>query len=185
MSTQKSIRCKRGTRKNKKTGKCEDILYNTCSICLNKVTSNAIKTKCKHQFHKNCLLGWCKSSDDNTCPICRGDIKTTCSKIMPFNSSEVFRYVFLEEGYSKVDDIVRNPKFDINVKNVFNNNSILYILSTPTLIRKYKDIVEYLLQKSNIIITDDDINNLIMYKSGALSLYNKHKKIPKKFKKLI
>jgi hypothetical protein len=185
MSTQKNTRCKRGTRKNKKTGKCEEILYNTCAICLNKVTSNSIKTKCKHQFHKSCLIGWCKSSDTNTCPICRADINTTCSKIMPFNSSEVFRYIYLEKGYSKVDEIVRNPEFDINVKDV-SNYSILFILSRSTLIRKYKNIVEYLLQKPNIVITDDYINNLIMNtNTNALALYKKHKKIPKKFKNLI
>lgn len=188
MSTQKHTRCKRGTRRNKKTGKCENVLYNTCAICLGQMTSHAIKTKCKHQFHKNCLIGWCKSKEDaneqSSCPICRNDIKATCSKIMPFNSSEVFRYLFLNDGYEKVDEIIRHSKFDINIKNV-SNESILSILSHPVLFRKYYELVEYLLQKPNIIITDADILTMIKVKSEALSLYKKYKKIPKALKNLI
>ena len=34
MSTQKRTRCKKGTRKNKKTGNCESVMDNTCAVCL-------------------------------------------------------------------------------------------------------------------------------------------------------
>ena len=89
----KRTRCKNGTRKNKKTGKCESVLDNTCPICLERIVSNNVKTKCKHNFHKGCLIGWCRSqSEDPKCPICRSNIKDTCKKIMPFDSKEIFRY---------------------------------------------------------------------------------------------
>ena len=56
MSTRKRTRCKKGTRKNKKTGNCESVLDHTCAICLDRIISGNVKTKCKHNFHKKCLL---------------------------------------------------------------------------------------------------------------------------------
>ena len=80
----KRTRCFNGTRKNKKTGKCESILQNKCAICLDKITSGNVKTKCKHNFHKRCLIGWCKHTKDTpTCPVCRRDIKDTCMEGFP------------------------------------------------------------------------------------------------------
>ena len=92
----KRVRCKNGTRKNKKTGNCESVLDKTCSICLDRIVSGNVTTKCKHKFHKKCLIGWCKSQSHLTappCPICRRNIKDTCKKLMPFDSHEVFRFI--------------------------------------------------------------------------------------------
>jgi SUMO ligase MMS21 Smc5/6 complex component len=40
-----------------------------CSICLDKLISNAMITKCNHAYHINCINVWRKRHD--TCPICR------------------------------------------------------------------------------------------------------------------
>ena len=33
----KRTRCKKGTRKNRKTGNCESVLDHTCAICLDRI----------------------------------------------------------------------------------------------------------------------------------------------------
>ena len=192
----KRVRCKNGTRKNKKTGNCESVLDHTCSICLDRITSGNVETKCKHNFHKKCLIGWCKSQGHLSappCPICRRNIKDTCKKIMPFDSHEVFRYTFLagaDEGRRKhsieqVDKIIHNPKFDVNVSN--DRRSILSELSYNKYHSRYfKDFIEYLLKKPNIIVSDNIITELIATNNiEILALYKKHKKIPKHLKGLI
>ncbi len=200
----KRFRCPKGTRKNKKTGKCESVLDNTCAICLDRIVSGNVKTKCKHNFHKGCLIGWCKSQRHKAlaqCPICRGDIKDTCKKIMPFNSEEVFRYTtiagadqkrgLLSAGlitYSleKIDELIHNPKFDVNVKNQW-GKSVLYELSWNSYNNNnFDSFVEYLLKKPNIIVSVELISALIAHRNTKiLALYNKHKKIPKSLKDLI
>jgi len=199
MSTNKvRTRCKKGTRKNKKTGLCESVLDNTCSICLDRVISGNVKTKCKHNFHKKCLIGWCKSQshiEAPQCPICRGNIKDTCKKIMPFDSQEVFRYTgtiygrsdqFLENNLERMNEIIHNPRFDVNVKNFF-DESLLYELSwNKNDSNRYKPIVEYLLKHPKIIVDVKLITTLIANNNQTMiSLYKKHKKIPNHLKKLI
>jgi len=44
----------------------------SCSICLDKLTSNVIKLKCNHIYHKGCIMPWLKES--NSCPLCREEI---------------------------------------------------------------------------------------------------------------
>ncbi len=197
MSTPKRARCKNGTRKNKKTGKCESVLDNTCSICLARITSGNIKTKCKHNFHKGCLIGWCKSQshlEKPQCPICRGVIKDTCKKIMPYASEEVFRYTTLANAdqkrvtYSleKIDELIHNPKFNINVKDQW-GKTILHELSWNRYNNdNFKPRVEYLLKKPEIIVSVELISALIANKNTEmLALYKKHKKIPKSLKSLL
>tara|TARA_B110000967_G_C18901231_1_gene575316 strand:+ start:4922 stop:5521 length:600 start_codon:yes stop_codon:yes gene_type:complete len=199
MSTNKvRTRCKKGTRKNKKTGLCESVLDNTCSICLDRVISGNVKTKCKHNFHKKCLIGWCKSQshiEAPQCPICRGNIKDTCKKIMPFDSQEVFRYTgtiygrsdqFLENNLERMNEIIHNPRFDVNVKNFF-DESLLYELSwNKNDSNRYKPIVEYLLKHPKIIVDVKLITTLIANNNQTMiSLYKKHKKIPNHLKNLI
>ncbi len=193
----KRVRCKNGTRKNKKTGNCESVLDHTCSICLDRIVSGNIKTKCKHNFHKKCLIGWCKSQGHlpaPPCPICRSNIKDTCKKIMPFNSHEVFRYTFIagaddkRRNYSieQINKIVHNPKFDVNVKNQL-GEPILSVLSYNRYHSLYfKDTIEYLLKHPKIIVDNNIVSELIgSQNTEILALYKKHKKIPKHLKGLI
>ena len=198
MSTQKRTRCKKGTRKNKKSGNCESVLDNTCAICLDRIISGNVKTKCKHNFHKKCLIGWCKSQRTLVkpqCPICRADIKDTCKKIMPFDSHEVFRYTSIISiidkdlklyKVNKIREIVYNPKFDINVKNEY-GDSILHIFSQNKWYNtEYKEFVEYLLKKKTIIVSAESVGKIISTKNHEiLALYKKHKKVPKALKSLI
>lgn len=196
MSTQKRSRCKNGTRKNKKTGNCESVLDKTCAICLDRITSGNIKTKCKHNFHKKCLVGWCKGNRENTnCPICRSDIKDTCKKIMPFDSEEVFRYTFIalanenqrNHSIDRIGEIIRNPKFDVNVVQPMTGVSILYELSkNPYQSKYFMPFIEYLLKHSKIEIKTDEVGQLIGSNNQAvLRLFKKHKKIPKALKNLV
>lgn len=192
----KRSRCSNGTRKNKKTGKCESILQNTCAICLDKVTSDNVKTKCKHNFHKKCLIGWCKHTKDApTCPVCRRDIKDTCIKIIPFDSEEVFRYLNNEDDSSvdrifktqKLSAIIHHKDFDVNVQNK-KKSSILKELSYNRYNNggEYMIEIDYLLGKPSIEVSSDLVRSLIVDKrSKILQLYKKHKKIPKVLKGLI
>ena len=198
MSTQKRTRCKKGTRKNKKTGNCESVLDHTCAICLDRIISGNVKTKCKHNFHKKCLLGWCKSKEDlitgALCPICRSNIKDTCKKILPFASHEVFRYTSIgivsdkrrDYFIEQVSEIVHNPKFDVNVKNQL-GVPILSVLSYNRYHSQYfKDTIEYLLKHPKIIVDNNIVSELIASRNmDILALYKKHKKIPKSLKSLM
>jgi len=195
MSTQKRTRCKNGTRKNKKTGNCDSVLDNTCSICLDRITSHNVTTKCKHRFHKQCLVGWCKGNKDQpSCPICRKNIKDTCKKIMPFDSHEVFRYTDIGNEskesrlykMARIEEIIQDKNFDVNVKNTF-GKSLLYILSWNRYRNPYfKDYVEYLLKQPNIEVSADLISELIgTGNTEMLQLYKKYKKIPKSLKSLV
>ena len=194
----KRTRCKKGTRKNRKTGNCESVLDHTCAICLDRIISGNVKTKCKHNFHKKCLLGWCKSQEHLItgllCPICRSNIKDTCKKIMPFDSHEVFRYTFIATADNKrrnysieqVNEIVHNPKFDVNVKNQL-GEPILSVLSYNRYHSLYfKDTIEYLLKHPKIIVDNNIVSELIgSQNTDILALYKKHKKIPKHLKGLV
>lgn len=197
-NTKKRTRCKNGTRKNKKTGNCESVMENTCSICLDRIITDNVKTKCKHNFHNKCLLGWCKSKEDlitgALCPICRSNIKDTCKKIIPFDSLEVFRYTFIGAASDKrrdyfieqVNKIVHNKKFDVNVKNQL-GEPILSVLSYNRYHSQYfKDTIEYLLKHPKIIVDSNIVNELIASRNmDILALYKKHKKIPKHLKNLL
>lgn len=191
----KRSRCSNGTRKNKKTGKCESVLDNKCAICLDRITSGSIKTKCKHNFHKRCLIGWCKHNQSKpTCPTCSKDIKDTCVKITPFDSHEVFRYVN-NRGDSlpdrlfkqqKLSSIIHNKNFDVNVKNA-DGASILEVLShDKTSKGSYLADIDDLLQDPSIEVSSDLVRSLITNKrTKELQLFKKHKKIPKGLKELV
>ena len=194
--TIKRSRCKKGTRKNKKTGKCESVLENTCAICLERIITGNVKTKCKHNFHKKCLIGWCKSQGHLTsppCPICRSNIKDTCKKIIPFDSQEVFRYTSIAGADDKrkthhieqIGTIISNPDFDVNVSN--GKSSILYELCYNTYAsRHFKHCIEHLLKHPDIVVEDNVVSHLIASKnSDIIALFKKHKKIPKSLKGLV
>jgi hypothetical protein len=194
----KRSRCSNGTRKNKRTGKCESVLDNRCAICLDRIISGNVKTKCKHNFHKKCLIGWCESQNTVVkpqCPICRADIKNTCKQIMPFDSKEVFRYVItystLREDYifkqQKMSTIIHNKDFDVNVENKY-GKSILSILIDNVRFGGggYMIEIDYLLGNRNIEVPVELVQSLIANRqSKILQLFKQHKKIPKALKGLM
>jgi hypothetical protein len=197
--TKEIVRCPRGTRKNKQTGKCDSVLDNTCAICLDRITSSNVKTQCKHNFHKKCLVGWCKSNEKGECPICRGDIKATCKKIMPFDSSEVFR--FIPNGGGRMNDvdieqaekIMKHKDFDVNVRRPHMLSFIpefsgktWSVLESLLLTKNTVKLIEYLLQQPGIEVEDELVSRMIAGNShNMLKLFKKYKKIPKHLKNLI
>lgn len=196
MPQTKRIRCPNGTRKNKKTGVCESVIDIRCSICLDEITTGDVKTKCQHKFHKNCLVAWCKSRKKAECPNCREDIKSTCKKIMPFDSEEVFRYIPTYGELTPVQaeqalEIMQNPKFDVNVKRPSGGSSGIDqtgmpLLHTLLLIRNRLELIEFLLKQPNVKVEDDVISMIIAKKDDRImSLLKKYKKIPKHLKKLV
>ena len=193
----KRVRCKNGTRKNKKTGNCESVLDKTCSICLDRIVSGNVTTKCKHKFHKKCLIGWCKSQSHLTappCPICRRNIKETCKKIMPFDSHEVFRFIpsygeITDIRKEQIETIMKHKDFDVNVKQYlqYSNHTVTFtVLESLLATRNSADLVEYLLKQPGIEIKDEVVSRLISSRSdNILKIFKKYKKIPKSLKNLI
>ena len=52
------------------TKKIKITLKQTCSICLDKISSaDKCTTECKHTFHKTCIDTWARAD----CPMCRSD----------------------------------------------------------------------------------------------------------------
>jgi hypothetical protein len=48
--------------------------YPDCSICLEKVKTDKVKTNCDHVFHKDCIETWMRigrGQNTNRCPNCR------------------------------------------------------------------------------------------------------------------
>ena len=113
---------------------------------------------------------------------------------MPFDSHEVFRYTFIAGADDKrrkhlieqVNEIVHNPKFDVNVKNQL-GEPILSVLSYNRYHSLYfKDTIEYLLKHPKIIVDSNIVSELIGSRNtDILALYKKHKKIPKSLKSLM
>jgi SUMO ligase MMS21 Smc5/6 complex component len=48
-------------------------IYKECSICLEKIIKDNMKTKCNHYFHNDCINSW-KNIGKNSCPNCRTHI---------------------------------------------------------------------------------------------------------------
>jgi len=59
----------------------------TCSICLEDVTSkgSSKKLKCGHMFHNKCVSHWLNSENENAhcCPMCRKPWRTPIEKVLP------------------------------------------------------------------------------------------------------
>ena len=79
---------------------------NTCSICLENLSSKHIVLDCKHEYHINCI----KQIKNNKCPLCRRNIvdKEYC------NNSH--RPVFFNSGFIK-----KNGKCTLCNKKTFNS----------------------------------------------------------------
>ena len=178
-------------------------LKNICPICLETIRSNHIKTKCGHDFHKECLIEWCENQQKKTnikCPVCRGDIQETCDKIIPFDSTNIFKYTNIagadkkrrSESIAKVAEFVNNPEFDVNVVNPRNNISILEDLTIYA--NAFYSSIEKLLDNKDIKIdkdllaliqrqyyNDDKIKNLFTKNRHGMNTRSKEKiKILKK-----
>lgn len=52
-----------------------------CSICLEGMETNIIKTLCNHMFHEKCLSQW--TTKNILCPLCRGNL-TLETTLHPF-----------------------------------------------------------------------------------------------------
>ena len=196
MPKTKRIRCPNGTRKNKKTGVCESVIDIRCSICLENITPEDVKTKCQHKFHKNCLVAWCKSNKKCECPNCRKDIKSICKKIMPFDSTEVFRYIPTYGELTPLQkeqalEIMQNSNFDVNVRRPSGgsgiNQSNMPLLHTLVKLRNSLTLIEFLLKQPEIKVSDELVSYLISAKTGdgKLELLKKYKKVPKHLKNLV
>ena len=172
-------------------------LKNRCPICLETIRSNHIKTKCGHDFHKECLIEWCKNQQKKTnikCPVCRGDIQETCDKIIPFDSTNIFKYTNIagadkkrrSESIAKVAEFVNNPEFDVNVVNPRNNQPILYALTLHA--HAFHSSIEKLLKNEK---TEIDANIISLLTSTYLSddeiikLFKKNKKAKKLLRSFI
>lgn len=178
-------------------------LKNRCPICLETISSNHIKTKCGHNFHKECFIEWCENQKKKTnikCPMCREDIQETCDKIIPFDSTNIFKYTNIagadkkrrSESIAKVAEFVNNPEFDVNVVNPRNNISILEDLTIYA--HAFYSSIEKLLDNKDIKIDehlialiqseyyyDDKIKNLFKKNRKGMNTRSKNKiKILKK-----
>lgn len=166
-------------------------LKDRCPMCLETISSNHIKTECGHDFHKECLLQWCENQKKKTiikCPVCRKDIQKTCDKIIPFDSTDIFKYTNIagadkkrrSESIAKVAEFVNNPEFDVNVVNPRNNQPILYALTLRA--HAFHSSIEKLLKNEK---TEIDANIISLLTSTYLSddeiikLFKKNKKAKK------
>lgn len=166
-------------------------LKNQCPVCLETIRSNHIKTECGHNFHKECLIKWCENQKKKTiirCPMCRTDIEETCDKIIPFDSTKIFKYTNIagadkkrrSESIAKVKSFVDNPKFDVNVVNPRNNISILEDLTTYA--HAFYSSIEKLLDNKDIKI-DEYLIALIQsdyhHDDKIKNLFKKNEKVKK------
>ncbi len=51
--------------------KVEDLSHTECSICLDSLGMDHLKTVCNHIFHRECIERWDEASPKNGCPLCR------------------------------------------------------------------------------------------------------------------
>jgi len=169
-------------------------LKDRCPMCLETISSNHIKTECGHDFHKECLLQWCENQKKKTnikCPVCRGNIQKTCDKIIPFDSTDIFKYTNIagadketrSEYIAKVAEFVNNPEFDVNVVNPRNNISILEDLTKYA--HAFYSSIEKLLDNKDIKI-DEYLIALIQsdyhHDDKIKKLFNKNKRAKKLLK---
>lgn len=172
-------------------------LEKICPICQKTIVSGHIKTPCGHDFHKQCLIQWCKVQEKKEtigCPICRENIKPTCLKIIPFDSTNIFNYTNIagagnkrrSESIAKVAEFVNNPEFDVNVVNPRNNQPILYALTIYA--NAFHSSIEKLLKNKDITI-DADIISLVTSRylsdDEIIELFKKNKKAKKLLKPFI
>ena len=63
-----------------------------CSICMEKLEGNTMRTRCKHAFHESCLGRWIRTSS-YSCPMCRCTVmnwvKDTKTRRSPPNDGSV------------------------------------------------------------------------------------------------
>lgn len=70
-------------------------------------------------------------------------------------------------------------EYDDSILHIFSQNKWYYNA-------QYKEFVEYLLKKKNIIVSTESVGKIISTRNDEiLTVYKKHKKIPKSLKSLI
>ena len=166
-------------------------LEKICPICQKTIVSGHIKTPCGHDFHKQCLIQWCKVQEKKEtigCPICRKNIKPTCLKIIPFDSTKIFEYTNIagagnkrrSESITKVAEFVDKPEFDVNVVNPRNYQPVLYALTIYA--NAFHSSIEKLLKNKDITIDADIISLLTstyLSDDEIIKLFKKNKKAKK------
>ena len=128
--------------------------------------------------------------------IFRKDIKSICKKIMPFDSTEVFRYIPTYGELTPLQkeqalEIMQNSNFDVNVRRPSGgsgiNQSNMPLLNTLVKLRNSLTLIEFLLKQPEIKVSDELVSYLISVKTrdGKLELLKKYKKVPKHLKNLV
>ena len=126
--------------------------------------------------------------------VCGKSISGECDKLKPLNSSGIFYQlnlftwpqtaVWKEHKTNQIFRFLDNESFNPNVKND-QDESVLQV----AIQRDMPDVVENLLKRSDIRVSDDDVRALIVSrqsnKSKMVTAFKKHKKIPKALKGLV
>lgn len=117
----------------------------TCSICLNELDINVLKTSCNHLFHYNCLKKYKKYIFKNnkkelvvnsfSCPNCRYDLNPTIYKI----AIKI-----------KINKLLKTELIIVWLQNKMNLYNVLYMLNI-------------LDKKLNIVSDDINISNNINF----------------------
>jgi hypothetical protein len=170
-----------------------------CPVCLKKLGNDSYKTNCGHHYHKDCFRVYCTlqhidNGDKECCMVCGKSISAECDKMKPINSSGIFYQlnlftwpqtaVWKQHKTNQIFRFLDNESFNPNVKND-QDESVLQV----AIQRDMPDVVENLLKRSNIRVTDEDVQSLIVSrqsnKSKMVTAFKKHKKIPKALKGLV
>jgi len=126
--------------------------------------------------------------------VCGKSISAECDKLKPINSSGIFYQLNLftwpqtaawkEFKTTQIFRYLNNESFNPNVKSEL-DESVLQV----AIQRDMPDVVENLLKRSDIRVSDDDVRTLITSrlpnKSKIVTAFKKHKKIPKALKSLL
>lgn len=170
-----------------------------CPVCLKKLGNDSYKTNCGHHYHKDCFRVYCAVQDvenrnKESCMVCGKSISAECDKLKPIKSSGIFYQLDLftwpqtaawkEHKTSQIFRFLDNESFNPNVKND-QDESVLQVAIQKDML----DVVENLLKRSDIRVSDDDVRALIVSrqsnKSKMVTAFKKYKKIPKALKGLV
>jgi predicted CopG family antitoxin len=124
--------------------------------------------------------------------MCKRDIQETCDKIIPFDSTKIFKYTNIagadkkrkDTSTEKIKEFINNPNFDVNVENPNTGRSVLYTLtySDP---HHFYDYIKKLLENKKTKI-DLDIISLLTSRyildDEIIKLFKKNKKAKKMLK---
>ena len=147
------------------------IANSPCPVCLKKLGNDSYKTNCGHHYHKICFRVYCaiqevENRNKESCMVCGKSISAECDKLKPINSSNIFYQLNLftwpqtaawkEFKTTQIFRYLNNESFNPNVKSEL-DESVLQV----AIQRDMPDVVENLLKRSDIRVSDDDVRTLI------------------------